>query len=220
LVLSESSRIFKEKTKDDKMFQSQFLQRSKLAFLILVLYLVSSAGAVDYELSGMDPVHTQIYGVPDAPTGYYFPMPEEPNADLPRFAAGALTGLVFLITGYLMGAARSFLGPLMGITSVLWFMMRNDPAVKPEISWIVFGAWSMLTLAYLAIQCTRVLLHKLYILLTLTFAAVCLCVLALVQKSSIPGGLVTAIPPCTSFAAYAVAFCFPDRRHRFRDSEV
>jgi hypothetical protein len=118
------------------MLQLQSLHRSELALLILVLYLVSSAGAVDYELSGMVPVHSQIYGAPDVPAGYYFPMPEEANAGLPRFAVGALTGLVFLISGYLMGAARSFVGPLMGITSVLWFMMRNDPAVKPEVSWM------------------------------------------------------------------------------------
>lgn len=47
--------------------------------------------------------------------------------------------------------------------------------------------------------------------MSLASAGLCLCIVALVQKSSIEGGLVTAIPPCTSFAAYAVAFVFPDR---------
>ena len=40
---------------------------------------------------------------------------------------------------------------------------------------------------------------------------------ALAQKSSLQGGLVTAIPTCTSFAAYVVAYCFPERRDRESD---
>jgi len=34
------------------------------------------------------------------------------------------------------------------------------------------------------------------------------------------GGLVTAIPKCVSFAAYAVAFCFPSRRDAEREGPV
>lgn len=48
-------------------------------------------------------------------------------------------------------------------------------------------------------------------LASLGFAGTCLCIVALVQKSSIEGGIMTAIPPCMSFGAYAVAFAFPDR---------
>jgi len=40
---------------------------------------------------------------------------------------------------------------------------------------------------------------------------------ALAQKSSLQSGLVTAIPTCTSFAAYVVAYCFPERRNRESD---
>jgi hypothetical protein len=52
------------------------------------------------------------------------------------------------------------------------------------------------------------------------FSGLCLCTVALVQKGSIQGGLVTAIPPCMSFAAYAVTFLFPDRREPLQESVV
>jgi hypothetical protein len=54
---------------------------------------------------------------------------------VPRIAIGTLTGMMFLCGGYLVGAARSLVGPLMGITSVLYFMMRNDAAVAPVFAW-------------------------------------------------------------------------------------
>lgn len=56
---------------------------------------------------------------------------------------------------------RILMGPLMGFTSVLWMTMRNDPAVRPEFSWIVFGAWSVLTLTYLCMHSFRVEYEKL-----------------------------------------------------------
>lgn len=69
---------------------------------------------------------------------------------------------------------------------------------------------------YDEIRISRFLLLTLgrYMLMSLAFSGLCLCLVALVQKASIQGGLVTAIPPCTSFAAYAVAFAFPDRPTR------
>lgn len=39
-----------------------------------------------------------------------------------------------------------------------------------------------------------------------------MCMVALVQQASLQGGLVTAVPPCASFAAYTVAYVFPNRR--------
>ncbi|KAF1967353.1 hypothetical protein BU23DRAFT_573244 [Bimuria novae-zelandiae CBS 107.79] len=62
-----------------------------------------------------------------------------PNAvgsySIPTVAMGSCTGMLFLFGGYLMGAAKSLVGPLMGITSVLYFIMRNDAAVQPRLAW-------------------------------------------------------------------------------------
>ncbi|OAL01685.1 hypothetical protein IQ06DRAFT_292524 [Phaeosphaeriaceae sp. SRC1lsM3a] len=142
-----------------------------------------------------------------APTGTYI------NVLITVYMAiGIMIGFVMAIPGYLSRVMTSLLGPLMGTSSVLWFVMRNDEAVKPRFAWIVFGIWSAVYLMYLIIQTTKVAYDKLYILLALAFGGVCLFIVALVQKASIQGGLVTAIPPCASFAAYAIAFCFPARR--------
>ncbi|KAF2121195.1 hypothetical protein BDV96DRAFT_205793 [Lophiotrema nucula] len=117
----------------------------------------------------------------------------------------------FVLLAYAVLLTRKALGPSMGISSILWVMMRNDPAISPKLSWMVFGTWSFLMLTYLFVQCHRVFNHQLYMLLTMATASVGLCVIALIQKSSLPGGLVTVIPPCTSFGAYAMAYFFPDR---------
>lgn len=44
--------------------------------------------------------------------------------------------ICFLIGGYLVTFSSNTLGPLMGITSVLWLMMRNDLAISPKIAWM------------------------------------------------------------------------------------
>ncbi|KAL5386636.1 hypothetical protein DPSP01_004000 [Paraphaeosphaeria sporulosa] len=152
--------------------------------------------------------------------GRTFAVPDMDVHPVPTIAIGTLTSMLFLCGGHLMGTARGLIGPLMGITSVLYFMMRNDAAVEPIIAWGVLGAWSVFTLMYLNFQCRRVTYDKIYMLMSLVFAGLCLCVVALVQQSAIQGGLVTAIPPCTSFAAYAVAFLFPDRPIRAQYLDV
>ena len=97
----------------------------------------------------------------------------------------------------------------------------------------VLSVWSVLALTYFIVQCRRVTYSKMYdqscigpllvltfdryVLMSLAFSGLSLCLVALVQKSSIQGGLVTAIPPCTSFAAYAVAFAFPNSPRRAQD---
>jgi hypothetical protein len=44
---------------------------------------------------------------------------------------------IFLFIGWnAVVLSRSALGPLVGITSVLWLMMRNDSAISPRISWM------------------------------------------------------------------------------------
>lgn len=132
---------------------------------------------------------------------------------LVRILIGWVIALIIMIGGHLGGVAKTLTGPLMGFTSVLWMTMCNDSAVRPEYPWIVFGAWSVLALTYLCMHSIRVEYEKLYLLVTLAFAGVCICVLAFVQRSPTQGGLVTTVPPCVSFAAYAVAFFFPNRRN-------
>ncbi|KAH7392947.1 hypothetical protein BKA66DRAFT_316727 [Pyrenochaeta sp. MPI-SDFR-AT-0127] len=128
-----------------------------------------------------------------------------------RVPIGICLTFLVLIGHYAVAFSGTLVGPSMGITSVLWLMMRNDAAITPKASWMVLGAWSFLTLTYFMIQCHRVSNHRLYILLTVAITSFCMCLVAVVQKSSLQGGLVTAIPTCTSFAAYGVAYFFPDR---------
>lgn len=131
---------------------------------------------------------------------------------LVRILVGCSIALMIMIGGHLGGVMKTLVGPLMGFTSVLWMTMRNDSTIRSEFSWIVFGAWSALTLTYLCIHSFRVKYEKLYLLVTLAFAGLCICVLAFVQTSPTEGGLVTTVPLCVSFSAYAVAFFFPTRR--------
>ncbi|KAL5427659.1 hypothetical protein PMIN04_001163 [Paraphaeosphaeria minitans] len=92
--------------------------------------------------------------------GRAFPVPDMGIYQAPTIALGTLTSMLFLRLGHLMGAARSLVGPLMGISSVLYFMMRNDAAVGPVIAWGILGAWSVFILMYLNLQCRRVTYDK------------------------------------------------------------
>jgi hypothetical protein len=49
---------------------------------------------------------------------------------------GTLLHLCVFIGGLAVAVSSNIVGPLMGISSVLWLMMRNDPAVDPRISWM------------------------------------------------------------------------------------
>ena len=55
---------------------------------------------------------------------------------LVRILAGCLIALIVVISGHLGGVVKILIGPLMGFTSVLWMTMRNDSAVRPELSWM------------------------------------------------------------------------------------
>jgi hypothetical protein len=44
--------------------------------------------------------------------------------------------LLFLIGNCIFASTSSVVGPLMGVTSILWLMMRNDAAVSPRVSWM------------------------------------------------------------------------------------
>lgn len=53
-----------------------------------------------------------------------------------RAPIGPFLQLCFLIGGLAVTFTSNMLGPLMGISSVLWLMMRNDPAIDPRLSWM------------------------------------------------------------------------------------
>ena len=55
---------------------------------------------------------------------------------LARILAGCVVTIIIMIGGHLGRVAKTLTGPLMGFTSVLWMMVRNDPAVRPEFSWV------------------------------------------------------------------------------------
>ncbi|CAI6333157.1 unnamed protein product [Periconia digitata] len=122
---------------------------------------------------------------------------------------GTFFHICFLIGGIAVTFSSNLVGPLMGVTSVLWLMMRNDSAVDPKSAWMMFGAWLFFLVTYVMVQCRRIRNHQLYIFLTIAVSCICMCIVALNQRSSLQSGLVTVIPPCISFAAYAVAYFFP-----------
>jgi hypothetical protein len=53
-----------------------------------------------------------------------------------RVAIGVCSGVLYL-TGYLVVALSTAIsGPSMGITRMLWLVMRNDAAISPKVPWI------------------------------------------------------------------------------------
>jgi hypothetical protein len=61
-------------------------------------------------------------------TNMIVPHPE------PHLPLGLIGTYVLIVAG-LLTTAKKLLGPLMGISSVLWFIMRNDAAIKPGTAW-------------------------------------------------------------------------------------
>jgi hypothetical protein len=53
-----------------------------------------------------------------------------------RRPIGSFLEVLFLFSAYLIYLSHGMLGPSMGITSVLWLMMRNDSAISPKLSWM------------------------------------------------------------------------------------
>lgn len=53
-----------------------------------------------------------------------------------RVPIGFSFTLLILIGHYAIAFSGTLVGPLMGITSVLWLMMRNDAAIDPKASWM------------------------------------------------------------------------------------
>ena len=59
----------------------------------------------------------------------YAPTQDPSRQRQSQIASIALCGYVILVT-------RVTLGPLMGVSSILWLMMRNDSAINPRLSWM------------------------------------------------------------------------------------
>ncbi|KAF2267604.1 hypothetical protein CC78DRAFT_530695 [Lojkania enalia] len=57
-------------------------------------------------------------------------------AHIPTRYDGRLLAFFFVIGSYVVILSKNSLGPLMGISSILWVMMRNDPAISPKLSWM------------------------------------------------------------------------------------
>ena len=99
---------------------SRFAQfRLSLAFM-LIATLIGPATAFDNEIA--------LHQYPGAAT-FIVPDPG------PRLPIGLVGTYILVVAGLLTTTAQNLLGPLMGISSVLWFIMRNDTAIKPSVSW-------------------------------------------------------------------------------------
>jgi flagellar biosynthesis protein FliR len=48
---------------------------------------------------------------------------------------GICTTITLLIGQRLAAFSSTLIGPSMGVTSLLWLIMRNDPAIDPKASW-------------------------------------------------------------------------------------
>jgi len=53
-----------------------------------------------------------------------------------RLPIGFFITLLLLIGQAVAAFSTTLVGPAMGITSVLWLMMRNDNAISPKASWM------------------------------------------------------------------------------------
>ena len=97
-----------------------------LAIFFVVTNLVVPVAAMDNQMA-LAPYPVQnAYGAFAANPPPRFPL------RVPLTSLGATT---FLAAGSLLAMASQMLGSLMGVTSVLWFIMRNDAAVQPSFSW-------------------------------------------------------------------------------------
>jgi len=53
-----------------------------------------------------------------------------------RLPIGSFINLFLFIGQAVAAFSTTLVGPAMGITSVLWLMMRNDNAISPKASWM------------------------------------------------------------------------------------
>lgn len=98
-----------------------------------------------------------------------------------------------------------YLSPLMASSSVIFVILRNDPEVRPEIAWIIFSVWACAIISYMWTRKSRMSSEGFccYFVLTFITTGLCMYIIATAQDTSLRDGLVTAIPPCAAFSAYA-----------------
>lgn len=120
----------------------------------------------------------------------------------------AIAVLVFIITVAVATSFRRlwpYLSPAMTFSSIMFVILRNDPEVRPEIAWMMFGVWASATTSYMWTRKKRMSSGNFYCYFVMTFltTGMCMYTIAIAQDSSLRDGLVTAIPPCAAFSAYA-----------------
>jgi hypothetical protein len=87
--------------------------------LILALVFV----AIIVPAAALDEPHTLAPTAAGQHYRYYVPI-------------GFFVTLFLLIGQSVTVFSSTLVGPMMGITSVLWLMMRNDSAISPKVSWM------------------------------------------------------------------------------------
>jgi len=92
----------------------------RLLFAVLFLMLAMPVSALD-EPQALSPTAAA------AAAGYYYH---------PRYPVGFIVSLVLVIGQSFASFSSTLVGPAMGITSVLWLMLRNDSAISPRASWM------------------------------------------------------------------------------------
>lgn len=72
--------------------------------------------------------------------GFALVMPATAQSDalLGEFQAsfGVTIATIMFIGQQAIALSGALIGPLMGISSVLWLVMRNDIAIEPRTSWV------------------------------------------------------------------------------------
>lgn len=53
-----------------------------------------------------------------------------------RHLIGPILVLLTFLGQYVLVFSGTLVGPLMGMTSMLWLIMRNDVAIDPKVSWM------------------------------------------------------------------------------------
>jgi hypothetical protein len=84
---------------------------------LLCATLIPHAAALDYEYA-LGPIRPQ-------------PLSSQGQA-----RQGFFMQCCLLIGGVAFTISNSVLGPLMGISSMMWLMMRNDSAIDPRLAWM------------------------------------------------------------------------------------
>jgi hypothetical protein len=98
--------------------------------------LIAPAAAMDNQII------MATYPMPD---NYGVFVPDDPPVAL-RVPIGTIGTFILVAVGCMSSLVKNMLGPLMGISSVLWFIMRNDAAVRPSFSWAFVSPHSILVM--------------------------------------------------------------------------